>query len=228
MSSYVLEPTWPQALEDLRDTPVDNDIQRTDSIHSGVVWDIRADVVDLGNGHTVRREFVVHTGAVSVLAMDDDDRVLLIRQYRHPVGMMLWELGAGLLDVVDEDPLEAAARELIEEAGLVAQEWHTLVDFETSPGGSSEVIRMYVARGLRPAPGGRPIGEAEELDLPLVWMPLDQLVAKILAGDFTCPTTVNGALAAYAHRQSGWSSLRPANAPWPMREQVRETGRTRG
>jgi ADP-ribose pyrophosphatase len=227
MSAYVLEPTWPQALEELRDVAVDKDIQESETIHSGAVWDLRADIVDLGNGHTVRREFVVHTGAVSVVAMDDHDRVLLIRQYRHPVGMMLWELVAGLLDVNDEDPRDAAARELVEEAGLTAREWHTLVDFETSPGGSSEVIRMYVARGLAPVPGGRPAGEAEELDLPLVWMPLDLLVAKVLAGDFTCPTTVTGALAAFAARQSGWSSLRPAGAPWPMRQQVVNTGRVR-
>jgi ADP-ribose pyrophosphatase len=228
MSSFVLEPTWSQPLQDLRDTPVVNEIRKTEVIHSGVVWDVRADVVDLGDGHTVRREFIVHTGAVGVLALDDQDRVLLIRQYRHSVGMMLWEVVAGLLDVGGEDPLDAAARELVEEAGLQAREWHTLVDFETSPGGSSEVIRMYLVRGLSPVAGGRPVGEAEELDLPYVWMPLDQVVTKILAGDFTCPTTVNGALAAFAHRHSNWSSLRPADAPWPMRAQVLETGRVRG
>ncbi len=228
MSEFVLEPTWPEPLAQLRDAALNNVVLRSEALHSGAVWDLRADVVDLGQGGTVRREFVVHPGAVGVLAMDDSDRVLLIRQYRHPVGMMLWEPVAGLLDIEDEDPLDGAARELVEEAGLVAERWHTLIDFETSPGGSSEVIRMYLARGLSPVAGGRPAGAGEELDLPLVWMPLEQLVEKVLAGDFTCPTTVTGGLAAFAHRAAGWTRLRPPDCGWPMREQVLDTGRVRG
>ncbi len=227
MTPFVIEPTWAEPLESLRDTPVGKSVVESRALYAGAVWDVRSDSVDLGDGQTVRREFVVHTGAVGVLALDDDDRVLLIRQYRHPVGMMLWEPVAGLLDMADESPRDGAARELVEEAGLVADEWHTLVDFETSPGGSSETIRMYLARNLRPAPGGRPEGSGEERDLPLVWIPLEQVVAKVLAGDFTCPTTVVGALAALAHREAGWRSLRPALDPWPGRAHVVQTGRAR-
>ncbi len=227
MTPFVIEPTWAQSLDSLRDTPVDNAVLDSREIHSGAVWDVRSDDVDLGDGQTVRREFVVHTGAVSVLALDELDRVLLIRQYRHPVGMMLWEPVAGLLDVADESPRTGAARELVEEAGLVADEWHTLVDFETSPGGSSETIRMYLARRLSPVAGGRPLGSGEERDLPLVWMPLEQVVEKVLAGDFTCPTTVTGALAAITHRNADWQLLRPDTAPWPGRTHVMESGRAR-
>jgi ADP-ribose pyrophosphatase len=227
MTSYVIEPTWAEPLDSLRDTPVNNVVVASQQLHNGAVWDVRAESVELGDGQTVRREFVVHTGAVGVLALDDLDRVLLIRQYRHPVGMMLWEPVAGLLDMADEPPRDGAARELVEEAGLIAHDWHTLVDFETSPGGSSETIRMYLARGLEPVPGGRPVGTGEERDLPLVWVPLEQVVEKVLSGEFTCPTTVVGALAAWAHRQTGWSSLRPASAPWASRAHVVETGRTR-
>ena len=227
MTSFVIEPTWTEPLDSLRDTPVDKAVVGSYEIHAGAVWDVRSDSVELGDGQTVRREFVVHTGAVSVLALDDHDRVLLIRQYRHPVGMMLWEPVAGLLDVAGESPRDGAARELVEEAGLIADEWHTLVDFETSPGGSSETIRIYLARQLSAAPGGRPLGSGEERDLPLVWMPLDLVVDKVLAGEFTCPTTVTGALAAGAHRNQGWRSLRPEDAPWPARKHVVESRRSR-
>jgi len=227
MTSFVIDPTWAEPLHSLRDAPINNVVVDSREIHAGVVWDLRSESVELGDGQTVRREFVAHTGAVSVLALDDDDRVLLIRQYRHPVGMMLWEPVAGLLDVADESPRAGAARELVEEAGLVADEWHTLVDFETSPGGSSETIRMYLARQLSAVPGGRPVGSGEERDLPLVWMPLDQVVDKVLAGEFTCPTTVTGALAALAHRNQGWRSLRPETAAWPARNHVVDSGRSR-
>jgi ADP-ribose pyrophosphatase len=227
MTPYVLEPTWSQPLDELRDSPFTNPVRASVPIHSGVVWDIRADTVDLGDEVTVRREFIVHTGAVGVLALDDADRVLLIRQYRHPVASMLWELVAGLMDMPGESPAQAAARELVEEAGLIATQWHTLVDFDTSPGGSSEVLRMYLARGLEPVAGGRPPGHGEERDLPFVWMPLDQVVEKVLAGEFTCPTTVNGALAAFAHRARNWTGLRPPDVDWPIRDQVLATGRVR-
>src|SRR5690606_10738211 len=110
-------------------------------------WNVRRDVFRL-DGHEVTREYVDHTGAVAVLAMDDRDRVLLIQQYRHPIRMRDWELPAGLLDIVDEAPLAAAQRELAEEADLRAERWALLTEFMTSPGGSNEVLRVYLARGL--------------------------------------------------------------------------------
>jgi 8-oxo-dGDP phosphatase len=227
MSSYVLEPTWPGDPATLADEAVHNTVRSSEALVHGKVWDVRREAVELGDGQTVVRDYVVHPGAVGVLALDDDDRVLLVRQYRHPVGMQLWEPVAGLLDVADESPLDGAARELVEEAGLVAARWEVLVDIENSPGGSSETIRCYLARDLAPAPGGRPDGEGEERDMPYTWVPLDDAVDAVLAGRFSAPLTAVGVLAAYASRLGGWRSLRAAGSPWPQRDHVAGTDRAR-
>ena len=227
MSPFVIEPTWPGDARDLIDEPVHRVVERSESLIQGRVWDVRREAVDLGDGQTVVRDYVVHPGAVGVLVIDDDDRVLLVRQYRHPVGMMLWEPVAGLLDVADESPLDGAARELVEEAGLVAKRWDVLIDIENSPGGSSETLRCYLARGLEPAPGGRPQGDGEERDMEFTWMPLDDAVHAVLAGRLSAPLTVAGVLAAHACRNLGWTALRSADVPWPQRAHVERTGRAR-
>lgn len=227
MTGYVTEPTWAGDPASLADQPVHNRIESSEPLVHGRVWDVRREAVALDDGQVVVRDYVVHPGAVAVLALDDADRVLLVRQYRHPVGMQLWEPVAGLLDVADETPLAGAARELVEEAGLVAGRWDVLVDLETSPGGSSETIRCYVGRDLAPAPGGRPVGEGEERDMPWTWVGLDDAVDAVLSGRFSAPLTVVGVLAAYASRAGGWSSLRPADAAWPQRDHVAGTDRAR-
>ena len=227
MTAYVLDPTWPGDVRSLADEADDRTVVQRDELHAGLVWDLRRDTVELGDGQTVVREYVAHPGAVGVIALDDDDRVFLLRQYRHPVGMSLWEPVAGLLDVADESPWIGAARELVEEAGLVAERWDVLVDAELSPGGTSETIRLYLARGLSPAPGGRPPGDGEERDLPMTWVPLADAVDGVLAGRLTSPSTVIGVLAAAAARATGWASLRPVDAGWPARAQVAGTGRAR-
>ena len=119
---------------------------------TGYVWNVVTEDVDLGEGGVVRRDFVDHTGAVAILALDEQDRVVLVQQYRHPVGAFEWELPAGLLDVDGEPAHLTAARELMEEADLEAQEWHLLLDHYTSSGGSSESVRVFLARGLTPVP----------------------------------------------------------------------------
>jgi ADP-ribose pyrophosphatase len=227
VTAYVLDPTWPGDVRSLADEADDRTVVQRDELHAGLVWDLRRDTVELGDGQTVVREYVAHPGAVGVIALDDDDRVFLLRQYRHPVGMSLWEPVAGLLDVADESPWTGAARELVEEAGLVAERWDVLVDAELSPGGTSETIRLYLARGLAPAPGGRPPGDGEERDLPMTWVPLADAVDGVLAGRLTSPSTVIGVLAAAAARATGWASLRPVDAVWPARAQVAGTGRAR-
>lgn len=185
-------------------------------VHHGMVWDLLTETVDLGEAGVVRREIVRHPGAVAVLALDEHDRVALVRQYRHPVGYELWELPAGLLDVDGEAPLTAAARELAEEADLRAERWHVLVDWFNSPGGSSETIRVYLARGLSEVPDGqRHVRQHEEADMALAWRDLDAVRDGVLAGRLHNPATVAGVLAACAAREQGWSPLRPADAPWP-------------
>lgn len=198
-------------------TPADRAAPRpvvaSEVLHEGIIWDVVRDTVELGDA-TVRREYVRHPGAVAVLALDDDDRVLLLRQYRHPVGQELWEPPAGLLDV-DGEPLQvAAARELAEEADLVADRWWTLADYRTTPGGSDEHVRVFLARGLRPVPHGeRHEREDEERDIEARWFMLDDAVGAVLAGTLHNPSAVVGVLAAAASRARGWTDLRPADAP---------------
>jgi ADP-ribose pyrophosphatase len=214
-----LEPVTdaPTDLDEVGDQPAALAVVSSEQVHDGLVWDVRRDVVDLGHG-TVTREVLVHTGAVGVVALDDEDRVLLLRQYRHPVRAMLWEPPAGLLDVDGEDPLETARRELAEEADLRADEWHVLVDFFNSPGGSTESFRCYLARGLSAVPDDeRHEREDEEHGMRSAWVPLDRARDLVLAGRLHNPTAVIGVLAACAARDAGWATLRPAEAPWPER-----------
>lgn len=185
----------------------------------GRIFDLVRDEVDLD--HTVvHREYVDHPGAVAVIVLDEDDRVLLLKQYRHPVRRELWEPPAGLLDVAGEPAQVGAARELAEEADLVARTWHTLVDYYTTPGGNNEALRVFLARDLSPVPDDqRHVREAEERDIELRWVSLDDAAAAVLCGDVHNPSAVVGVLAAVTSRAGGWTSLRPADAPWPERRQ---------
>ena len=193
-------------------------VRSRELVHRGLVWDVRRDEVELGDGQVVTREIVVHTGAVGVLPMDERGQVLLLRQYRHPVSSYLWEPPAGLLDVPDEDALVAAQRELAEEADLVAADWYVLVDYYNSPGGSTEAFRCYLARGLTDVPvQDRHEREHEERAMVPVWVDLDEAVSLVLAGRLHNPHAVTGILAARAARDSDWSTLRPGDAPWPER-----------
>jgi 8-oxo-dGDP phosphatase len=162
----------------------------------------------------VTRDVVAHPGSVGVLALDDHDRVLLIRQYRHAVGRLLWEAPAGLRDVEGEPLWKTAERELAEETGYRAERWHTLVDTFTSPGMSDERKRIFLARGITEIPADQIGFERvhEEADMPAVWLPLDEAVAKVLAGDIHNPTAVAGVLAAHAARARGFRDLRPVDA----------------
>ena len=183
---------------------------------TGRVWDLLAEDVDLGEAGSVRREFIRHPGAVGVLALDEQGRVALVHQYRHPVAMTLWEVPAGLLDVPGEPPQAAAVRELAEEADLRAATWHTLIDWVLSPGGTSEAFRLYLARDLSPVHDHERHDRVdEELDMPTHWFDLDQVRGAILAGHLHSPSLIVGVFAACAARDAGWSTLRPADAPWP-------------
>jgi ADP-ribose pyrophosphatase len=189
-------------------------------LHRGRVWDIVSDRVDLGDGAVVTREVVDHPGAVAVLALDDEDRVLLLRQYRHPVGRELWEIPAGLLDVDGEPAQLAAARELGEETDVRAASWSVLVDYYTTPGGSTEAVRIYLARGITAVPEDeRHERHDEERDIELRWVALDDAVSAVLTGAVHNPSAVVGLLAAQSARAGGWSALRPVDAPWPERRQ---------
>lgn len=207
------------------DEPWQRGVLGSEHRFSGRVWSVRTDRVDF-DGHVAHRDVLLHLGAVAVIALDEHDRVLLIRQYRHPVGMYLFEPPAGLLDVPGEPPQATAARELAEEAGYAAGRWNVLVDLLNSPGGSSESIRVYLARDLKPIDGGRPrTGEAEESHLPRAWVPLDEARNLVLRGQVGCVSAVCGILAAWSAREAGWRTLRPVDAPWLARTAIEESGR---
>jgi len=214
----------------VRDDRVDVRVRSSDQVFDGLVWDVRRDELVLPDGQQVTRDVLTHTGAVGIIALDERDRVLLVRQYRHPVRSYLWEPPAGLLDVAGEDPLAAAQRELAEEAHLAADTWHVLVDFFNSPGGSTEAFRCYLARDLTPLPDeDRRMGDAEERDMPTAWLDLDEAKDLVLGGQLHNPTAVTGVLAAHVARSARWTTLRPADAPWPQRSpgRVRQSKRAR-
>ncbi|MFE6966006.1 NUDIX domain-containing protein [Agromyces sp. NPDC057679] len=199
----------------LADDRVELPLVSSERVFEGRVWSIRRESFEL-DGDEIVREFMDHTGAVGVLALDEHDRVLLIKQYRHPIRMRDWEIPAGLLDVAGEPPLLGAQRELAEEADLEASEWAVLADFATSPGGSDEVIRVYLARGLRAAPDVH-VREAEEAGIEVRWVPLDDCVDAVLARRIHNGPLSIAVLAAQAARARGWQGLGEADAPWPNR-----------
>lgn len=214
-------------MSDFADAPDPQPVVERLDRFDGLRWRVRTDRVQLPRGEVVARDYQVHPGAVGIMALDDDERILFVRQYRHPVGFLLWEPPAGLMDLAGESALATAQRELVEEAGVVAGQWNVLADWFNSPGGSTEAFRCFLARDLAPAPGGKPPGEAEEADMPSRWVSLDDAVAAVLAGDLGNPTAVAGILAAAAARATGWQNLRPGDAPWPVRDQLVATDRVR-
>lgn len=199
---------------EVRDVPEHWEVTRSTRRFEGRVVSVRTDSVRMPDGGTADRDIVEHPGSVAILALDEADRVLLLRQYRHPAGYLLWEAPAGLRDVDGESLRQTAERELYEETGYRAREWHTLLDAFTSPGMCDERIRIYLARGLSAvAEADRFVGVHEETDMPLAWVPLEEAVSRVLEGKIHNPTAVMGILAACAARSSGFGRLRPADAP---------------
>ncbi|MGW5673020.1 NUDIX domain-containing protein, partial [Micromonospora sp. NPDC003776] len=178
-------------------------------IWSGRIFSVVSDDVTMPGGGTATRDYVTHVGAVAVVALDDAGQVVLIRQYRHPVGRHLWELPAGLMDVRGEDLADAARRELAEEADLTAGAIDVLVDLHSSPGFTNEVVRVFLARDLADVPADQRHDRSdEEADLQVVRVDLDEAVRMVLAGEITNASCVAGLLAAARARESGFTELR--------------------
>lgn len=196
----------------IEDTPEAWDVVESRERFRGHVITVVTDTVKMPRDEVADRDYVVHPGAVAVLALDDQDRVLMIRQYRHPTRQLMWELPAGIRDVEGESLVAGAARELAEEAGYRAETWHTLVDLRSSPGMSDERIRVFLARDLTKVETGF-VHRHEEIDMPVEWVPLPDAVERALMGMIHNSPAVAGILAAYAASVEGFALLRPADAP---------------
>ena len=183
----------------------------SETLHTGKIFALRKDNVRMPGGKIVTREVVEHYGAVAIVAIEDDGRIPMVYQYRHPFGRRLWELPAGLLDVNGEAPHLTAARELREEAGLQAQTWQVLVDLDSTPGFSDESVRVYLATDLTHV--DRPEAHDEEADMTLQWYPIDEAVRRVFRGEIVNALAVGGILAAYAVR-NGLAQPRQVDTPW--------------
>jgi ADP-ribose pyrophosphatase len=177
-----------------KDQPAALNIAKSEVVFEGKIWNVVREHFDY-SGQQLAREFVAHPGAVAVIAVDQELRVLLIHQYRHPVRSYLWEVPAGLLDVQDESKQAAAERELLEESGYRAGSIEPLIDFYTTPGGNSEQISIFLARELEYVGHDLEL-EGEEVDMEIAWIPLSEALGSVLRSEMKSPSAQVGIMAA--------------------------------
>lgn len=178
---------------------------------------VRKDKLSMPDDQVAYREVVEHMGAVAVVAVNDNNQIAMVNQYRHSVRRRLWELPAGLLDIKDESELVGAQRELVEEAGLEASQWSVLTDLVTSPGFCEESARVFLAQDITEVERPEAFGD-EEADMDFAWVDLDEAVKKILAGEINNSIAVAGILAA-KQVLSGNGVTRDVSEPFEFRPQ---------
>ena len=167
----------------------------------GKIWDVVSKTFAF-QGEELTREYIEHPGAVAVLAINEQDEILLIKQYRAPVNQYLYEIPAGLRDAEDEDDIEAAKRELAEEADYQAQTWTHLHSFYTTPGSSSEVIEIFLAQDLSPT-GYSFERTSEEKGMVPIWIPFAEVLESVMHSKTKSPTLVVAVLSLAARRSQG-------------------------
>jgi 8-oxo-dGTP pyrophosphatase MutT (NUDIX family) len=168
-------------------------IQRIRNVLTGRVITVNVETVQLPNGHTTDLEIIHHPGGAAAVAVDEQRRVCLIRQYRHAIGGYIWELPAGKLEP-SEPPLVTAQRELIEEAGTEASQWHSLGAVVSSPGVFTETVHLFLALGLRAVKMAHEAAEVIEIH----WVDLDAACQRAEAGEINDGKTALGLLRARA------------------------------
>jgi 8-oxo-dGDP phosphatase len=183
----------------------------SETLYTGKIFALRTDRVRMPGGTVAIREVVEHYGAVAIVAMDDENNIAMVYQYRHALGRRLWELPAGLLDVAGEPPHLTAMRELKEEVGLQAGTWQVLVDLDSAPGFSDESVRVYLATGLTEV--ARPEAHHEEADMTMRWFPVAEAARGVFSGEIVNSIAVAGILAAHAVT-TGFAQPRPVDSPW--------------
>ncbi|MGD1257491.1 NUDIX domain-containing protein [Mycobacterium seoulense] len=183
----------------------------SETLYTGKIFALRSDQVRMPGGATAIREVVEHYGAVAIVALNEDNNIAMVYQYRHAFGRRLWELPAGLLDVAGEPPQETAVRELQEEVGLRAGTWQVLVDLNSAPGFSDESVRVYLATELTEV--ARPEAHHEEADMTMRWFPVAEAVRMVFSGEIVNSIAIAGILAAHAVT-AGVAEPRPVDSPW--------------
>lgn len=189
----------------------------------GYIWDVvREGIALTKDAPPFERDFLLHPGAVAVLALNDRNEILMINQYRHPVRANLWEIPAGLLDIDGEPPLKAAARELAEETDLQAGQWDTLMEFYNSPGGMGETCRVYLARDLSEIPAEKREDRLqEESEIVVRWVPIAQAVQAVLAGRIHNAAATNAILAVEAAMGRNFETIYSTEAPFTAHPALR-------
>ncbi|MFZ9308701.1 MAG: NUDIX domain-containing protein [Candidatus Nanopelagicales bacterium] len=201
------------------DEYVDKPLLNREITHRGRIWDVVHDTFDIGD-FQISRDYIRHTGAVAIVAINQQREILTIRQYRQPVGAYLVEIPAGLLDSPNEDPLLAAKRELVEEAGYVAKNWSVLVDFFTSPGSTTEAVRIYLAEEVLAIETEDSERVDEESEIETRWVTSESAISSIKNGHWQSPTLVLGILAFIALKNG-----RDSQTEWPARTHLLDTDR---
>lgn len=187
--------------EEFGDTEETWTVSNSSTVYESAFIGLSVDTVVGPDGGRFSRTVVQHPGAVGVLVLDDDDRVLVLDQYRHPVGKRLIELPAGTLDIEGEAAMDAAKRELREEADLEAAHWQSILRMYATPGCSTEHWEVFLAEDLSATPVGlRTTRKAEEADMRQLWVPLTALVDAALVGRVGDSMTVAAVLAVHALR----------------------------
>lgn len=188
MSEFLKGINKEKELEELREKQVSSE-----TLLKGIILHMMRDKIICPSGNESTRELVRHIGAVCVVPITEDGKVILERQYRYPLDSVITEIPAGKLDSKTEDPLEAAKRELREETGYVAEDWTDIGDFYSAPAYSDELIHMYLAKGLKK--GERDLDEDEFINV--IEIPLEEAKDAVLKGEITDAKTQTGILKAY-------------------------------
>lgn len=168
-------------------------------VYRGKILNLGLETIDLPNGEAAELEIARHPGGAAVVALDDQDRVCLLRQYRHAADGWLWELPAGKLEP-NEPPFGTARRELSEEAGVEAERWTELGAMHSSPGILTEIIHLYLADGLRQSALDHETHEVIEIH----WLPFEHALDWCRDGTITDAKTLIGLFRAQAlHGKTG-------------------------
>lgn len=212
------------AAEPLEDRLSPRPLLERRTVFSGHIFDLVRDEFSLTpGGPALSRDLMLHPGAVAIAALNDRDELLMIRQHRHALDTDFWEIPAGLLDHDGESPLEAAQRELREEADLRAERWHVLMEFDNSPGCSTEANRIFLARDLHPVQEqDRFEREGEEAEIVTRWVPIEEAAEAVLGSRLHSPASNHAILAVWAGLRRGFRDLQDPEAPWPAHPRFRE------